>query len=169
MAATNGQEIAALGFLSVWLAAIIGVLRFGVSEKLFQQANSDLANLAGFVGYPLIGMSFVAQHYKDLNINVVFIGFMLVAWETLTRSFIDVNKDAAKLATNIVFFVGPIAAVCHETKDYQTLGALVAFVVAGIIITPHHDNRIAGVRCVDWFHVIIGVTAYFFVQGLLKV
>jgi hypothetical protein len=166
IAVKNGQEIAGLGFLSVWLAAIVGVLRFGVSEKLFEQANSDLANLAGFVGYPLIGMSFVAKHFKALDINVVFIGFMLVAWETLTRSFLERNKEAAKLVTNILFFVGPIIAVCQATEDYYTLGALIAFVLAGIVITPHHENRIFGVRCVDWFHYIIGSTACMFAQGL---
>lgn len=166
LAFMTGHEVAGLGFLSVWLAAIVGVLRFGVSEKLFQQANSDLANLAAFVGYPLIGMSFAAQHYTSLDINVVFIGFMLVAWEALTRSFVESNKEAAKLATNIIFFVGPIAAVCHETKDYVTMGALAAFVVAGIVITPHHENRIGGIRCVDLFHVVIGVTAYMFAMGL---
>lgn len=152
--------------MSVWLAAIVGVLRFGVNEHLFQQANGNLADLAGFVGYPMIGMSFAAHHFSALHINVIFIAFILVAWEALTRSFLEKNKDAAKLATNIVFFVGPIAAVCQETDDYPTLAALVAFILAGIVVTPHHDNRILGVRCVDWFHYIIGATACVFARGL---
>ena len=169
IALNNGQELACLGFLSVWLAAMVGVLRFGVSEKLFEQPNRDLASFAAFVGYPLIGLSFADIQYPELKINVVIIGFVLVAWETMTRSFVEKNKELAKLATNIILFVGPIATVCHETKDVTTAAALLAFVLAGVAITPHHENRILGIRCVDWFHWIIGATAVVFARGLGRV
>ena len=172
VAANNGHIIASLGFISVWLAAIVGVMRFGISEKLFAQANSDLANLASNIGYPLIGLSYAAQNFTEINLDtsmIVWVGVVLVFWEALTRSFLDKNRDNAKLLVNIVFFVAPVAASCRASQDYTTLGALIAFVLAGIVITPHHDNRILGVRCVDWFHYIIGVTAIFFANGLGKI
>jgi len=165
--ANTVNTFAGLGFLSVWLAALIGVLRFGVSEKLFTKANRDLANLAGFVGYPLIGLSFAVTHYKKEWDMSVALG-VLVAWEALTRSFLEKNQDNAKLLTNIVFFVGPVAAVSFESGDLRTLAALASFVLAGVVVTPHHDNTIAGIRCVDWFHVIIGATAYFFASALVN-
>jgi hypothetical protein len=158
---------AGMGFMSVWLAALIGVLRFGVSEKIFSQANTDLANLAGFVGYPLIGLSFVNEFYGN-KWDLRLAGGMLVAWEALTRSFLEKNRNNAKLLTNILFFVGPVASVSYQAHDYETLMVLVAFIIGAVVVTPHHENRIAGVRCVDWFHYILGATAYCFATGLIR-
>lgn len=169
VAFTNGHEIAGLGFLSVWIAALVGVLRFGVSEKMFCKANQDLANVAGFVGFPVIGMSFVANHYKDLQLNLLMISGFMVALEAFTRSFLDKNRDNARICVNIIFFVAPIAAVCRETADFSTLIALITFVFSGIVITADHEKRIFGVRCVDWFHYSLGVTSYFIACGLGKV
>ena len=40
------DKAAALGFLLIAVAATVGVLRFGFSERLFAKANGDLADLA---------------------------------------------------------------------------------------------------------------------------
>jgi hypothetical protein len=45
-----GAPDAALGFACVAEAALVGTLRFGFSERLLARANSDLADLAAFVG-----------------------------------------------------------------------------------------------------------------------
>jgi len=168
VAADNGHGIASAGFVSVWLAAIIGVLRFGVSEKLFAQANCDLADLAGFVGYPMIGMSYAHQYLEVDESTVLGIVGMLVVWEAMTRSFLEKNRENAKLLTNIIFFVGPVFAASHTLENPKILGALVSFVLAGIAITPHHHDRIMGIRCVDWFHYIIAATAVIFANELGK-
>merc|ERR1711934_754741 len=47
-----------LGFALVALAAAVGTLRFGFYPSIFAQANDDLARLAGFLGLPLVGLSF---------------------------------------------------------------------------------------------------------------
>jgi hypothetical protein len=49
------STMAGLGFALVAIAAFIGTLRFGVSARLFRPANEGLADLAAFVGLPLIG------------------------------------------------------------------------------------------------------------------
>lgn len=166
VAAHNGHNIASAGFVSVWLAAMVGILRFGVSEKLFAQANCDLADLAGFIGYPMIGMSFASRYLEVDESTVWGIIGMLVVWEAMSRSFLEKNRENAKLLTNIIFFVGPVFAASHTLKNPKILGALVSFVLAGIVITPHHHDRIMGVRCVDWFHYIIAATAVIFANEL---
>ena len=47
-----------LGFTLVAIASGVGTLRFGVSESLFSGANAKLADLAAFVGLPLVGLAY---------------------------------------------------------------------------------------------------------------
>ena len=56
-----GEQPAAMGFGLVAVAATVGTLRFGASERLLAQANGDLADLAAFVGLPLVGRSFALR------------------------------------------------------------------------------------------------------------
>ena len=56
-----GAPDAALGFALVAEAALVGTLRFGFAEHLLAQANGDLADLAAFVGLPLVGRSFALR------------------------------------------------------------------------------------------------------------
>ena len=48
---TANHKAAALGNLIVAVAASVGVLRFGLSERIFAKANGDLADLAGALRY----------------------------------------------------------------------------------------------------------------------
>ena len=49
-----GALEAAAGFGIVAAASFVGVLRFGYSETLFEQANADLADLSAYLGLPLV-------------------------------------------------------------------------------------------------------------------
>jgi len=53
---------ASLGLFTVGVAGSVGVLRFGLDEGTYATANGALADVAGFVGLPLVGVAFAAPY-----------------------------------------------------------------------------------------------------------
>jgi hypothetical protein len=174
LANDSGHIYVAAGFFTVALAAFVGVLRFGFSESIFANANSHLADVAAFVGLPLVGLTFMhadlAGKYIPWNycgsINPVQFTLILVLLETISRSFNKKLRELSKIVANLIGFVGPVVVSAVMRNDYNTLFAILLFVVAGLVITPDRHRCILGVRCENWFHYCIGISAVVIAKGL---
>ena len=66
LAREKGNTLAAIGFSTVALAGTVGVFRFGFSESLFAAANGYLADVAAFIGLPLVGFSIMQLYNESL-------------------------------------------------------------------------------------------------------
>jgi hypothetical protein len=142
-------------------------LRFGFDENKFAAANGNLADYAAFVGLPCVGLAFLPK-VKTLKLNAsnTTIVIVLGCIEALTRGLHPERRDSIKVLVNLLFFVAPVALVSVQEANLLSLGGIILFVVAGLVITADRNRSIAGVRCENWFHYCIGVAAYLIAQGL---
>ena len=152
-----------------------GVYRFLFNES-FSKMNSDLADIAAFVGLPLVGYEYLQRRIFvssfsfgvatfPLNPSVVII--ILIIIEAASRSTRINVRETCKILINVTGFVVPVATGCYLHQEWNGLIAIIAFVVAAIIITPDRHKFLLGVRCENWFHYIIGLAAIFIAKGLL--
>jgi hypothetical protein len=168
-----GSCMAAVGFASVATAAAVGTYRFGFNES-FDRMNGDLADLAAFVGLPMVGL----EYYKSiesnpLNIELNFelkivILFALLTIEAITRSMHIKVRELLKTLINVLFFVSPVVAGSYLSQNYNALGGIIVFVIAAVVIEPDRHRRLLGIRREDWFHYLIGLAAPLVAQGLQK-
>ncbi|CAM9932991.1 unnamed protein product, partial [Ectocarpus fasciculatus] len=136
IAADRGHVFAAAGFLTVAVAGAVGVLRFGFSETDFAAANGALADFAGFVGLPCVGLTFLRRvptmQLKAADSSIVI---MLGCIEAATRGMHPTKREQAKILVNVVFFVAPVVLAAVQNSNFQLLGGIALFVVAGLVIT----------------------------------
>ena len=137
----NGNLQGAAGFSLVAIAASVGTLRFGLSEKIFCKANSDLADLATFVGLPLIGNAFgsPAQEWTSgvfgKENNTYFILLSLVVFYTSFQSmFSKKSVELLKIPFNLCLFVLPVVKYAVDNGDMQALAAILLFTFAGVVV-----------------------------------
>lgn len=161
---------AALGFALVAEAAMVGTLRFGFSERLLAQANGDLADLAAYVGLPLVGLSF-AQKVGGIVVpceqkaaGIV----MLASLGAVCRSLPEKSQELAKVLLNVVCFVAPILAYSFAVEDYQTGLGVLLFALAGIGVGADRESCLLGVRRENWFHYMIAASAVSLAAGLAR-
>lgn len=162
------DAVCALGFLTVAVAGIAGVLRFGFSEAKYARANNGLADIAAFVGLPIVGLSFV-QKMVNLGFGNSFFPFVILflsTVEVLTRCLPEKSRKLSIVILNVLFFILPIAFISYLKNDMGGVGGVVLFAVAGIVITSDRHRYILQVRCENWFHYCIGIAAYFIAQAL---
>jgi hypothetical protein len=157
-----------IGFITVAIAGAIGVLRFGFSESLFAKANGDLADLAAFVGLPLVGYSFALKGklFDTAMWNICILIMTLITLENISRSFTSQLRELSKIITNFVCFVIPVFMTCYANNDMIGLSAIGLFVFAGLVITADRHKLIFGVRCENWFHYCIGIAAVYIAKSL---
>jgi hypothetical protein len=170
----KGERLAGCGLMTVALAAFVGVLRFGFSESMFAGANGHLADVAAFVGLPLVGLAYLSRCSGALPLTLwelfasydrtsVILG--LVCVEALTRD--AKMRDLFKILLNLAFFVGPcLWASTQQLGKHDGAIGVVIFALAGVIITAEREKYIAGVRCENWFHYAIGFAAVLVAKGL---
>jgi hypothetical protein len=155
IALDKGDVMSSVGFLTVALAGFVGVLRFGFSESMFAQANGDLADVAGFVGLPIVGLSQVLSYRGNLSLSwsafathdkVVMI-MALVCMQAVSRSLSPAARELQKIVTNLLFFVVPTAIIAQQKESMDALLGIIVFALAGIVITADRHKCILGVRC----------------------
>ena len=167
-----GNTSAAIGFLTVSVAAAVGTYRFGFNEG-FDRMNGDLADLAAFVGLPLVGL----EYFKRLktnplgNIELTFettiaTVLLLLTLEAITRSVNVKIRELVKTLANVLCFVAPVLYGSYTNQNYNALYGIIIFVVAAVVIEPDRHRCILGLRREDWFHYMIGVAAPLIAQGL---
>ena len=164
LAVRASQLDAAFGFLTVVVAATVGVYRFGFDEG-YARPNGDLADVAAVIGLPLVGRAFLPSHYIDLcDLNAVVV--LLAMWEALSRSFSKDLRELSKVLTNVLLFVGPILHHSYAAADLCTAASVLLFAFAGVVIGPDRDRFLFGVRRENWFHYAIGIAAVGIAKGL---
>lgn len=162
-----GAVQAAAGFALVVAASLVGVLRFGYSEKFFAQANGDLADLAAYLGLPLVGFHFAstwaaaAPFVPDAFSFAVFCSAVCSA----RRSAPEAADEVLKILFNVGAFVVPVAGAAHAAEDKLTLAAIATFVIAAVPIGPDRHACLLGVRKENIFHYLIGAAAIMFAEA----
>ena len=164
LASSAGNLPAMLGFLTVCAAGTVGTARFAFDENL-ADLNSDLADVAAFVGLPLVGSSFFRGVMAD-KFEVYSFVVLLVMVEALTRTFGKELRDLSKVFTNLLFFVGPVAQANYFSQDWVPLLGITIFALAGIVITADRERYLFGVRRENLFHYAIGSAAVLIAMGL---
>ena len=152
-----GASDAALGFALVAWAALVGTLRFGLSERLLAKANGDLADLAAFVGLPLVGLSFGQRwlsHTLACDEKAAAIA-VLAGLGAMARSLSEDGQELAKVVLNVVCFVLPIVGYGHANEDYETIAGVMLFAAAGVAVGADRHSYLMGMRCENWFHCAI--------------
>lgn len=91
---------------------------------------------------------------------------MLGCIEAATRGMHPTKREQAKILVNVVFFVAPVVLAAVQNSNFQLLGGIALFVVAGLVITADRHRCILGVRCENWFHYCLGIAAYIIALGL---
>ena len=152
------HQAAAYGFLVVAIAASVGVLRFGFSERAFAKANGDLADAAAFVGLPLVGLDFLIHPAGSDEISRAF--FVLLLALSLSRSLSEGALELAKIVLNVACLVGPVLVHAHRAGDWQAAAAIGTFAFAGIVIGADRHRCLLGVRRENWFHYFLGSSLY---------
>ena len=163
----EGFHLACCGFCLVALAAGFGVLRFGLSESLFAAPHEAMAAAAAFVGLPCVGLYFFpwpALHSMSAGLLPLMndslhaplvISFACV--EAATRGTTPAVRELSKILMNLVLFVVPVIHHTYSHQNWEGLGAILLFTVAGLNTDKH--KTLFGMRMVNWFHYIIGATA----------
>jgi hypothetical protein len=169
----NKQEYlgACCGMIIVGLAAMFGVLRFGISEHKFIGANKDVATMAKFVGLPLVGLDFghSVLYGTPTPVLMVLVQLMcLVLFETVTRSLVS-DREGLTVLFNLGLVISPVIYFAHIKNDVITLVAMIVFLIGALGIGDSFEKRIAGIRRVDWFHYIIGSTWFVLACRLISV
>jgi len=152
---------ASLGLVSVGVAGLSGVLRFGVDEANFRDANGALADLAGFAGLPLVGLAFITPHIRlatkaDVTLCTLF---SLLFLEAASRGVVDSQREALKVIVNVTLFILPLVHHAVKAGDASLAFAVAVFVTSTVVIGVDRHKLFLGMRCENWFHYCIGITA----------
>ena len=157
MSFTN-HDIQFLGFLLVAAAAFIGVCRFGFYPKTFARLNGELADLAAFVGMPLIGLPFLevllASQYGftfDNKIHAAFVVTLIVLL-FISHALPDTIAELLKVLLNTLLMVLPIIVHGYTYSNFELLGAISCFLIGGVLIGPSRHTCLLGMRKENWFH-----------------
>ena len=167
----SGHREAMCGFLSVAIAATIGVLRFGCHEELFADANSATADFAAYVGLPLVGKAFTVTlaGYSPVfgflsGLDSIVYVFILSMFEQVVRS--TKLKDDLKVFPNVFLYIIPACLASWDKADWSCLAGLALFVFAAVVIGPAREETLFGVRRENLFHYGIGPAAVLIAKGL---
>lgn len=154
---------ASLGLLTVVLAACVGVLRFGFSDRLFAAANSNLAALAARVGLPLVGIAFAAKASAGaiapsaVQMLCYVVGCMVVG--ELGKAAPAKAQEAVKIATGAVLFLLPGIWLAVARQDAGLAAGLALYLIGAVVIGPARHRFLLGMRREDWFHYCIGAAS----------
>jgi len=165
-AANQTLQYATFGLLSVSIASISGIIRFGFSDTSDTDSiNGNLADLVAFVGLPLVGRSFLETFSKDrasqFDSNLVPIILSLLSIEAISRPWLDSTSNPIRnvltVLVNFVFFIAPVFIASYRHKEWCGITAATLYVLAGVVIGANLDDVKLGMRCVNWFHLCIAV------------
>ena len=143
------------------------MLRFGFSEYRYADANGSLADFAGFVGLPVVGLTFLKRiNGIEMNLDDMMMVFCFASIEAITRGVHAQKRNLSKILMNLAFFVTPVALYSIQNQKTVSLIGIILFVFAGLVVTADRHRTIMGVRCENWFHYLIAVAAFLISQGL---
>ena len=136
----------------------------------FAKANANLADLAAFVGLPMIGMDYMLMtptfmgspwpflQYIQRDMVLCIVG-LLVFWRFSEGVFSSNAATSLVTVLNLCMFVLPIVNYGMARNDQETLIAVGLFAFAGIFIGSDRKRCILGVRRENLFHYCIGLSS----------
>ena len=176
---------AAIGLLYVAAAAAVGVLRFGFNGKLFAPANGAWAEVAGFIGLPLVGHASLQRLLlgtpalltsATTSQLVTFLTFlfqpsaylsMLVLMYVAFKGYCsEAGLSAARTGVAFTGFVLPLVVDGVLKGNYMLVSSVVLFLIAGIVVGADRHRYLVGVRRENWFHYLIAAAAVGIGSGL---
>ena len=153
------------GFLLVALAAITGAVRyaFGANTKPLSKLNKATADVAGYVGLPLVGLHYYRHsiHLQDLPAAVpLYFVLACVVNQSVGRLFDAENgREAHRVLTNVLVFLLPAISCGMLWGSNALLASTAIFALAGILVGPSLERRIFGIRRGVLFNTALGVAA----------
>lgn len=66
----------------------------------------------------------------------------------------------AKVLVNILFVFVPLIWEGYTRQDGVLLGAVLLFLIAGVVVKPERHRYLFGLRREDWFHYMISISSY---------
>jgi hypothetical protein len=154
------------GFLLVAFAASAGVVRYAVNvnSPTLAALNRSLADTAGYVGLPLVGLHYLRQVEAAQALAVVpslvwVVGFAVN--QAVGNIFAaGPARDLHRVVSNAVFFIAPTLLCGIAWRGASVVIVAVAvFALAGILIGPIVDKRLFGIRREVLFNISLGVAS----------
>ena len=193
----NADRTASLGLLFVSAAAVAGVLRFGLHSRAFQPWNQALAEIAGFVGLPLVGHRCLTRLLNDPAVSrlvartapypavadaarlvwsdpLIFACCLFVLASGIREAF-RWNEGLRSLWRTVIaftLFVIPTVAVGVFTGGDAAValpGSVGLFLAAALVVGADRHRCILGMRRENWFHYLIAAAAVGIGHGLTLV
>lgn len=149
---------ASMGLLTVVLAAIFGVVRFGI-EPSIASTHQFFSNFAALVGVPTLGISFISiRIYKINRYQFLYISISLLLLFNLFTYFIKFPAYSIIIGgvANIGIFISGIRILSTDKKNalYAIAGSLLT-ILAGLAIGT--DGAWLGILRIDLFHYVLSL------------
>ncbi|MCC6275873.1 MAG: hypothetical protein IT569_08440 [Leptospiraceae bacterium] len=166
---TTESFYASLGLLTFVLAAIFGIIRFGIQPSVLP-AHQFLSNFAAYVGVPLIGASFISFGLYKISRNSFL--YIVISLLLLFNLFTYVVKfPLYPIIVGGLANLGILIAGIREIqlqKDYAlcAIGGSLLTILAGLLIGT--EGSWFGILRVDWFHYSLSIANILLGQALKK-
>jgi hypothetical protein len=162
MATYHLNDFIGIGFGLVAAASFVGTLRFAFSEKQFAKANAELASMAAFIGLPMIGIAnierMVAVDCNNQNATtIIYLLFLYVFANSIVS---DSLKEILTVLVNVFLFVLPVYYEGYLRGSTMEICSISLFVVGAVVIGADREKIFLGMRCENWFHYCLGISAY---------
>lgn len=152
---------ACLGFALVAAAAAVGTARFGCSARLFRPGNEALAELAAFVGLPLVGSAAVLRNAGAYfsGVDPTAFAVSLAAVGAVVRGLPTSAAEAVRTVLVAATFIVPVVIDGVLRGDAVMAGCGLLFAAAGLAVRPERHTFLLGLRREDWFHAMIATAS----------
>lgn len=164
------NDMAALGFISVALAAFFGIFRFGVATKPWQPLHAAFADLAGIVGLPCVGFQIISTRFYSANMSslqtspATYMAANIAIYLTANAVLEPKRVKGVRTLASLAGFIGPVLYEAFVTKN-QLLGAS-AILFAGLGIVVGQRGPIFGILRENLFHYVAPLAGVGIALGL---
>ncbi len=147
-----------MGLLTFVLAAIFGIVRFGI-EPSIMPVHQFFSNFAAYVGVPIIGVSFISiKIYRINKFNYLYIAIALLILFNLFTYFIKFPVYATLIGglANVGILIVGIRSISSE-KIYAlcAIGGSALTIIAGLFIGT--DGAWFALLRIDLFHYVLSI------------
>ena len=159
------HRVAAIGILSVGLAASAGAVRFSGVDRAVP-IHDALSNSASSVGMALVGACWVATVAGAPEPVSLAMALVLVLAQRIARGnhWAWWPQLAATIGMIGALTAGGVALSVNPTAGALGIGGAVTVALAGLVIGT--DGTLGGVPRIDWFHGALAAGLIALTEGL---